>query len=107
MNILEGRTDNAPSLAERRRYYKFGVVGYWCGPAYFVSLGIHLDWRTPTLDLHLPWLTIQIGRVAWHDGPRFRLNTKEPREFHCERCYDAHEWGQPYPHHRLHRREYR
>jgi hypothetical protein len=28
----------------------------------FYSLGVHLDLHTPTLDLHLPGWTIQLGR---------------------------------------------
>lgn len=29
----------------------------------WLSLGIHLDFRAPLVDLHLPWLIVSVGRV--------------------------------------------
>ena len=31
----------------------------------FFSLGVHVDLHTPTLDLHLPGWTVQIGRNGY------------------------------------------
>lgn len=33
-----------------------------------VSLGVHLDWHTPRMELHLPLVTISIGRIVWEPG---------------------------------------
>jgi hypothetical protein len=27
----------------------------------YVSLGVHLDWRRPVLDLHLGWFIVAVG----------------------------------------------
>jgi hypothetical protein len=49
------------------RYHR--KIWLWWGPwwavqlyvNHYVSLGVHLDWRKPLLDLHLGWLTIAFG----------------------------------------------
>jgi hypothetical protein len=31
----------------------------------YVSLGVHVDFHTPTLDFHLPFCTVQLGRNGY------------------------------------------
>lgn len=40
-------------------------LGRWPTGAPMVSLGVHFDWHTPTLDLHLPGWTVQLGRNGY------------------------------------------
>jgi hypothetical protein len=52
-----------------------------------VSLGVHIDLHTPTLDLHLPFHTVQIGRNHWEgDGRRFVSHQAEPWNGHSGNC---------------------
>ena len=63
-----------------------------------VSLGIHIDLHTPTLDLHLPLFTVQLGRNDWqgrrfvyHDDPTpawngHTDNCDHPRFAECPSC---------------------
>lgn len=44
---------------------------------YFVSFGVHLDWRTREVCLYLGCLFIDLGRVAWQGHPRFMLHVIE------------------------------
>lgn len=30
-----------------------------------VSLGIHIDFHTPRAEVHLPFITVSIGRIGW------------------------------------------
>ena len=50
-----------------------------------LSLGVHVDLHTPTLDLHLPFLTVQIGRNNW-DGRRFVVHPAERWNGHTDNC---------------------
>jgi len=49
------------------------------------SLGIHVDLHTPTVDLHLPLITVQIGRNDWQ-GRRFVIHPTEPWDGHTMNC---------------------
>lgn len=49
------------------------------------SLGIHVDLHTPTVDLHLPLVTVQIGRNNW-DGRRFAYHGGEVWRGHTDNC---------------------
>lgn len=59
----------------------------------FFSLGIHVDLHTPTIDLHLPGWTVQLGRnTFWTPamampGMRFWLGGRVMVDFGTER------WG--------------
>ena len=47
-----------------RRPWQLSIWRQVRGAPYY-SLGVHLDLHTPTLDLHLPFWTIQIGRNGY------------------------------------------
>lgn len=50
-----------------------------------LSLGIHVELHTPTVDLHLPLITVQIGRNDWQ-GRRFVYHSGEPWNGHTDNC---------------------
>jgi hypothetical protein len=43
-----------------------------------MSLGLHLDWHTPLLDLHVGRSIIQIGRIVY-EGKRFCVHTHDAK----------------------------
>lgn len=53
------------------------------------SLGVHLDLHTPTLDIHLPWHTVQVGRNNW-EGKRFTFRRGAPWNGHSDNCEHPH-----------------
>lgn len=52
----------------------------------FLSLGVHLDWHTPTLDLHVLVWTVQVGRNVWQDGRRFVYSGGGVASGHTDHC---------------------
>jgi hypothetical protein len=52
------------------------------------SLGVHIDLHTPTIDVHLPFYTIQVGRNHWEqDGRRFAyLDEPDRWNGHSDNC---------------------
>lgn len=38
---------------------------------YFLSFGVHFDWRTKEITLYLGNLMLDFGKVAWSGHPRF------------------------------------
>lgn len=52
------------------------------------SLGVHVEFHTPTLDLHLPFYTVQIGRNNY-DGRRFAYFDGHERFTHSDNCDHA------------------
>ena len=41
----------------------------------YLSLGVHLDWQRPLLDLHLGWLIVALGR-----RPEITLEAESQRQ---------------------------
>lgn len=56
-----------------------------------VSFGVHVDFHTPTLDLHLPFVTVQVGRNNW-EGRRFVFHAAEPWNGHTDNCDHDRKW---------------
>lgn len=50
-----------------------------------LSLGIHVEWHTPTIDLHVFRWTVQIGRNDWN-GRRFAYYPGEQWHGHTDNC---------------------
>lgn len=49
-----------------------------------VSLGIHVDFHTPRAELHLPLITVSVGRIGW--AGRFRYFRGERWNGHTDDC---------------------
>lgn len=79
--------DLVPLNAAGRFVRRWGVTVYqnarWVP---MVSLGVHIDWHTPLIDLHLPLVTISIGRTLYEIGPRVVVNRAEPWAGHTDMC---------------------
>lgn len=50
-----------------------------------LSLGIHVDWHTPTLDLHIGRSLLQIGRNNW-EGERRLVKVVTISTGHTDQC---------------------
>lgn len=53
-----------------------------------VSLGVHVDLHTPTIDFHLPLFTVQIGRNHWESDGRRVVYFDGPERWngHTDNC---------------------
>lgn len=74
-----GLTDSAGF----NRYWGIGIFHTKKAP--WFSLGIHLDWHTPTLDFHIGKSAIQIGRNQWEEGKRITFGTNTSSG-HTDQC---------------------
>lgn len=52
----------------------------------WISVGLHLDWHTPTLDLHLVRWVVQVGRNVWQEGRRFVYAESGTATGHTDQC---------------------
>jgi len=52
---------------------RWGMNASWSRGAPWLSLGVHFDWHTPTLDLHIGKGWLQIGRNQWEGVGRFSV----------------------------------
>jgi hypothetical protein len=52
----------------------------------WLSLGVHLDWHTPTLDLYLLAWVVQIGRNVWQPTGRFHYGDGGVGTGHTDQC---------------------
>lgn len=50
-----------------------------------VSIGVHVDFHTPTIDLHLPRHTVQIGRNNYN-GRRLAIHPAQRWGGHSDNC---------------------
>lgn len=62
-----------------------------------LSLGLHVDWHTPTLDLHFLVWTVQLGRNVWQPRGRFHYVTAGHWTGHTDNCSCPERWATPDP----------
>ncbi len=64
---------------------RWGVNVFWARGAPWVSVGIHVDWHTPTLDLHIGRGAIQVGRNNWQGRLMVAIHRSDG---HTDQCLD-------------------
>lgn len=64
---------------------RWGVHVFQASRAPFLSLGVHVDWHTPTLDLHVGRTQVQIGRNNWQGEGRFSFR-RHKSDGHTDQC---------------------
>ena len=64
---------------------RWGIHLLWTHGAPWFSLGIHLDWHTPTLDLFIARGGVQIGRNMWDAEGRIGVGTNQSSG-HTDQC---------------------
>lgn len=62
---------------------RWGVQAFWCRGAPWFSLGVHLDWHTPTLDVHFARGSAQVGRNNWRRTFDFVTDTSDGHTMQC------------------------
>lgn len=78
---------------------RWGIHAVWASGAPFVSLGVHLDWHTPTIDLHIGKGFVQLGRNQ-HDREGRISWFRHRNDGHTDQCVHAdlgqtsHDWSQ-------------
>lgn len=66
---------------------RWGVHIFRGGGGYpWFSLGIHLDWHTPTLDLHIGRSLVQVGRNNWEGESRLSVLPPTRGDGHTDQC---------------------
>jgi hypothetical protein len=66
---------------------RYGIHVFHIARAPWFSLGIHIDWHTPTLDLFVGRWTIQTGKNQWDRESRFEFYN-EVSSGHTDQCTD-------------------
>lgn len=64
---------------------RWGIHVVWVRGAPWISLGVHFDWHTPTLDLHIGKGVVQIGRNQWDAERRVEIAV-ERGSGHTDQC---------------------
>lgn len=83
-----GAAREDPVVTDRAGFTRRWGVHVFRDPANtpWASLGLHLDWHTPSLDLFLVKFVVQIGRNQHDSEGRFSYAANPPADGHTDQC---------------------